>query len=321
MKVLVIGASGFIGQPVAQALSRAGHIVYGLTRSEAKAKQLAAEEVVPIVGEASNPQSWLNIVPTLDVVIEALGGSADLRTLSVALVKAVGEAAKASRPAGSPKISYIYTSGTWVHGESRDEFVCDTTPLLDPVKLVAWRPAVEQAILTDPTVNGIVIRPALLYGKTASLLSSLFEEASNGKVSWYGKPGGRFSLIHPDDLADIYVRAVEKAPIIGGLAIDAGNEYTESVEDFLQKLVQVSGAKGPYELVTPSNSPLTDSQMVLVFEEALATSALLRPYLAKSLLGWQQKKPGLVEGLPLYYAAWQAGKDGKEKSERLFAKA
>ncbi|KAH7925461.1 NAD(P)-binding protein [Leucogyrophana mollusca] len=252
-KVLVIGASGFIGLPVAQALSRAGHTVYGLTRSESKAKQLAADEIIPIVGEPTNPQPWLNIVPTLDVVIEALGGSADLRTLSVALLKAVGEAAKTSRPASAPKISYIYTSGTWVHGESRNDFVSDTTPLLNPVKLVAWRPAVEQAILSDSTVNGIVIRPALLYGKTASLLSSLFEEAANGKVAWYGRPGGRFSLIHPDDLADIYVRAVEKAPILGGLAIDAGNEYTESVGDFLQKLVEVSGAKGPYELITPSN--------------------------------------------------------------------
>ena len=37
-------ASGFIGLPAAQALSRAGHIVYGLTRFEEKAKLLAADE-------------------------------------------------------------------------------------------------------------------------------------------------------------------------------------------------------------------------------------------------------------------------------------
>lgn len=37
-------ASGFIGLPAAQALVRAGHIVYGVTRSESKVKSLAAEE-------------------------------------------------------------------------------------------------------------------------------------------------------------------------------------------------------------------------------------------------------------------------------------
>ena len=37
-------ASGFIGLPVARAFVRAGHVVYGLTRSLQKAKQLAADE-------------------------------------------------------------------------------------------------------------------------------------------------------------------------------------------------------------------------------------------------------------------------------------
>jgi hypothetical protein len=45
MKVLVLGGSGFIGQPAAQALSRAGHSVFVLTRSKEKAKKaLEADE-------------------------------------------------------------------------------------------------------------------------------------------------------------------------------------------------------------------------------------------------------------------------------------
>jgi uncharacterized protein YbjT (DUF2867 family) len=44
MKVLVLGGSGFIGQPASQALSRAGHSVFVLTRSKEKAKALEADE-------------------------------------------------------------------------------------------------------------------------------------------------------------------------------------------------------------------------------------------------------------------------------------
>jgi nucleoside-diphosphate-sugar epimerase len=40
-------ASGFIGLPIAQALVRAGHQVFGQTRSQKKAKQLIAEESRP----------------------------------------------------------------------------------------------------------------------------------------------------------------------------------------------------------------------------------------------------------------------------------
>lgn len=86
------------------------------------------------------------------------------------------------------------------------------------------------------------------------MMEFVFEAAATGRqVTWYGKPGGRFSLIHTDDLADLYVRAVEKAPILGGLAIDVSNDTTESVEDFLQRLIQVSGAKGPHGWIEPTN--------------------------------------------------------------------
>ncbi|KAH0826232.1 hypothetical protein J3R83DRAFT_5690 [Lanmaoa asiatica] len=322
-------SSGSIGFPIAQALSRAGHIVYGVTRSETKAKQLAADEsrfpplpfvretkrpthiyllVFPIIGEPTDTQAWAHLIPTIDVVIEALGGTADLRTIALTLLDAVAAAAQSTRPNGSPKVSFIYTSGVWVHGQSTDEFVSDTTPLSNPVPLVAWRPHVEQAVLKHDRINGIVIRPAALYGKGGSMFESVFEAAETGRqVAWYGKPGGRFSLIHADDLADVYVRAVEKAPILGGLAIDAGNETTEPIDDFLQKLIQVSGAKGPHGWIKPTNP----------FEEALSVTVLLRPYLAKSLLGWQQKKPGLTEGLSLYYAAWKASRNDQPQ-EKLF---
>lgn len=40
----VYSASGYIGWPTVQALSRAGHIVYGLVRQESQAKKLRASE-------------------------------------------------------------------------------------------------------------------------------------------------------------------------------------------------------------------------------------------------------------------------------------
>ncbi|KDQ51278.1 hypothetical protein JAAARDRAFT_62670 [Jaapia argillacea MUCL 33604] len=294
MKVLVLGASGFIGLPVAQALVRAGHVVYGVTRSEAKAKQLAAEEIIPIVAEAGQTEKWVQFASGLDVVIEAIGG-AEIGTLSLKVLKDLSAATQTHRPSHAPKLTYIYTSGTWVHGDSRTEIITDTTPCFKPVDLVSWRVGREQEVLHDPILNTVVIRPALLYGRSGSLLAPLFKSASEGKVAWYGTPGGRYALIHCDDLADLYLRVAEKGQTLGGLVFDAANDLTESADDVLAKLAEVAGVKG-YEYIKPSN----------LYEVALGTTCLLRPYLGRALLGWQPKKPGLVDGLATYYAAWKA---------------
>ncbi|KAH9841468.1 NAD(P)-binding protein, partial [Rhodofomes roseus] len=288
-------ASGFIGLPVAQALIRAGHIVYGLTRSQHKAKQLAAEEIIPIIGETSDPSTWLPMVATLDVIIDAVGGT-NIRALSETLLNATAEAARKYRPAHAPKLTYIYSSGTWVHGDDRKNIVSDTTPLTSPPELVSWRLEQEQRVIHNDVLNGIVIRPALLYGRSGSHLALLFKGAYEGKVAWVGRPGGRYALIHCDDLADMYLLAAEKSVIAAGQIFDAANDFTESVDDLLQRLVVVSGAKGPFEYIEPSN----------LFEIALTTTSLVRPYLARSLLGWRPRKAGLVDHLHIYYSAWKA---------------
>ncbi|KAK7677752.1 hypothetical protein QCA50_019304 [Cerrena zonata] len=295
MKVLVIGATGFIGFPVSQALARAGHIVYGLARTDEKARKLASEEIIPIIGNALDPTSWLSIVAQLDTVIEAVA-TPDLRGIGASLLAAVSEAAEKYRPAGAPKLNYIYTGGTWVHGENRTDFVTDTTPIISPADLVTWRPAHEQAVITNPILNGIVIRPALLYGRSASILSTLYRNAYNGKVSWYGTPGGRYAVVHADDLASLYVLVAEGATIAAGKIFDAANNTTESVDELLSKLVTISGAKGPYEYTSPSN----------LYEKAITTTSLIRPYLARALFGWEPRKAGLVDNLEVYYNAWKA---------------
>jgi len=294
MRVLILGASGFIGLPAAQALVRAGHIVYGVTRSQEKARQLEADEITPIVAGVEDRSKWLPLVKTLDAVIDSLSGP-NLLKIQTDNLNAIISASKELRPAGSAKVSYILTSGTWVHGDNRSEVVSDTTPIYNSIELSAWRPPFETLVVNSTDVTGIVVRPALLYGRSASLLGTLFKSAYEGKAKWHGKPGGRWSLIHQDDLASLYVLVTEKSSILGGKIFDVANDFSESTDDVLQKLVEVSGATS-YEYLEPTNA----------FETALSTSQIVHPYLAKALLGWQPRKGGLVDYLPIYYNAWKA---------------
>lgn len=292
----MLSVTGIIGGPAARALSRAGHMVYGMTRSALQANRLAANEVFPVIGDPACPRDWIDIVHNIDIVIDAVGGE-NSATIAPSLHKAVSDAA-ARRPPGTPPLTYIYTSGMWVHGDDRATIVTDGSPIVSPLQLVAWRPAVEDAILrSSGAVRGIVIRPGLLYGRGGSLFAPLFASAEKGNIVWPGAPGGQYATVHADDLADLYVRVVGHAAALGGLVFDATREHSESVDLLLLRMTEVSSAER-YEYKKPTN----------LLEEALSATIIARPTLARTMLGWESHKPDLVDGLEMYYAAWKARK-------------
>jgi nucleoside-diphosphate-sugar epimerase len=88
----------------------------------------------------------------------------------------------------------------------------------------AWRPAVEKAVVSNKTFNGIVIRPGMVYGRSGSLTAMMFEEATkaaqNGQetFAWPATPGKRWMTIHQDDLAEFFLRVGEAVSVQDSLA-------------------------------------------------------------------------------------------------------
>jgi uncharacterized protein YbjT (DUF2867 family) len=77
-KVLVIGATGYIGRALAQSLRRSGnHVVYGMARSPAKARELEAMEIIPVLGSATDSNNYLAVIRDahIDVVVDAAGAN------------------------------------------------------------------------------------------------------------------------------------------------------------------------------------------------------------------------------------------------------
>jgi nucleoside-diphosphate-sugar epimerase len=81
MKILILGATGeslqssrlmigFIGLPAAQAFVRAGHLVYGQTRSEKSTGDLVKEEIIPVVldpGSDEGVEAFAKVAQDVDV--------------------------------------------------------------------------------------------------------------------------------------------------------------------------------------------------------------------------------------------------------------
>src|SRR5213594_2543866 len=206
MQVFVTGATGYVGWSVATAFRRAGHRVWGLTRTEAKARRLAQQEIEPVVGELGDPKTYAEVAAECAVLVHA---AFEYSANGVAKDKqAIDTLIEAVRRGARPK-TLIFTSGAWVHGDTGDRMVDETTPL-SPIKLVAGRPAHEQLVLEASGVRGLVIRAGCVYGGAGGLTAQ-----------WFAKPGAvvgegrnRWTMVHLDDLACAYVRAAESG--LGG---------------------------------------------------------------------------------------------------------
>jgi nucleoside-diphosphate-sugar epimerase len=112
------------------------------------------------------------------------------------------------------------------------------------VKLEIWRPLIEQTIIESKFINGIVISPGGVYGKSGSLTALWFEDAIKGELFGIGSKDVRWSLVHVDDLADSYVRVVERAELIEGQKFIIVNNQSESMGDMLDAVARITGYKG-----------------------------------------------------------------------------
>ena len=206
MNVFITGATGYIGFNIALAYRRAGHAVWGLTRSSEKAQMLSRHEIRPVVGSLQKPEGWAEAAKNCSVMIHA---AVDYQTDPFALDKQTVEFLLSLANQGHRPKTMIYTSGVWVYGSTGNVAADETTPL-NPPKLVARRPSTEEMVLKAGGLRGLVIRPGCVYGYQGGLTGSWFTAAVKEKaLTAVGDGNNRWTMVHADDLAEAYLRAGE----------------------------------------------------------------------------------------------------------------
>ncbi len=206
MQVFLPGATGYIGTAVAARLRAASHEVSGLARSDAAAARLTAAGIRPVRGDFSNPASVGSAARAADGVI-SLATTYD-PAIDGPAVDAILDAL-----AGSDK-PFVYTSGIWSHGDTGGAVVDETSPP-SPAALVAWRQAVEDRVREGARrgIRTTVIRPAIVYGQGGGIPGGFAESArKEGAARYVGTGENRWPFVHVEDLADLYLLVLERAP-------------------------------------------------------------------------------------------------------------
>lgn len=214
MKIFLTGASGYIGGSLAFALLSKGHEVRALTRSKKSAHEMEALGIVPVLGDLDNLELLKSEAFRADAVINT--ANADHLDAVLALLDGL---------TGTHQ-KIIHTSGSSIVGDDArgnqlsPVIFTEDTPLIVDARKQARRNIDMKVLEAASTgIQSCVIIPSLIYGyglgiqKNSIQVPFLVRNAiENNSVQIVGQGLNAWSNIHIEDLVDLYLLALEKAP-------------------------------------------------------------------------------------------------------------
>ncbi len=295
LRILVTGATGYLGGAIAMRLARAGHQVQGLTRSAERGTALVSLGVDPVIGHLNDPDSYLGALKNCDAIIHAAIDPAGMAAGDRHALDAIKIAVQDGRVR-----RVLYTSGVWVHGDTGGRVIDESAPLA-PVELMRWRAAHEDVVLDLAVLEAavVVFRPGIVYGESRGLVGQMFAEAREKRtVTTPGDGRQHWPLVHRADVAEAYALALEHAK--GGDCFILADESLLTVREIAEAIARVTGAQARV---------WTRDEMVRAlgaYGEALLTSQKVTSAKARRELGWVPRHTSLVHEVGALYQEWQS---------------
>jgi len=228
VKVFVAGATGAIGRPLIKSLTRAGHIAFGMVRSQDSSASLADSGAEPIIGDALDAPSVSAAVAKVrpDVIINEL--TLLPRHYTPTEMKAAAERDARVRLEGNKNLIaaaqqtgvrrfLVQSTGFWYApgdglADEGEPLAYDASPA---VVAGAQRYAELEAMTLGRTeFEGVALRYGFFYGPGTWFVADgdMGEQVRQQQVPIIGSGQGVWSWVHIDDAADATAKALDCAP-------------------------------------------------------------------------------------------------------------
>src|SRR4051812_34392628 len=283
MKVVLTGATGFIGSHVLTELNVHGHEVTALVRNDPDADNVAARGAIPLVVDLYDRPGVVRALSEADAAIHtASPGDQTSADLDSAVVDAAIEAFDGT---GKP---YLHITGAWVYGANTH--ISEVSPI-DAPAMVSWKVPIAQRALDATDMRGVVIAPGVAYGDGGGavpglLLGSPRDDAGN--LIMLGTGHQHWATVHVADLADFFRRALEDDSARGHYVI--GDGLNPTVAEITEAAAVAAGAPGAVAgSEDEARGRLGDLAEVLLLDQGTDAAR------ARADLDWSPSHPGLVD--------------------------
>ncbi len=247
MRILVTGATGFLGSHIAEQLARQGHAVRVLVRRTSDRSFLQGFEAEEALGEVTQPDSLPVVVDGVEAIVHAAGLTKARSAAEFDAVNAGGTAnLLAALDPTQPLRRFVLISSLAAHGPSEDGQ--PRPPEAPPTPITAYGRSKLRAeeIVRSWAGDGraaTIIRPPVIYGPRDRQLLPFFQAACWRLAPLLGGGTNSVSCVYVEDAA----RAAALAATAGDdapsatYALDDGVVYTW--RDLLAAVEQAVGKK------------------------------------------------------------------------------
>lgn len=251
MRVVITGATGFVGSAIVAQLADRGDDVVGLVRDPARAPFRGRSNVSLTRGDLSSVEVLTAQMDGADAVIHAAGQyrvgvrPVDRPAMLEANVGATERVLDAAVAAGVPRIVYVSTVGVFgdTHGRTVDEgYVRDLSSgflsYYDETKFRGHEAAQERIAAGAPIA---IVLPSQVYGPhDHSHASAQIEMAFKGKLRYVALPTTGLRWVHVEDLVAGIVAALDRGRL--------GEAYILSGEQrLLGEAVEIAARSGGHK--------------------------------------------------------------------------
>ncbi len=290
MKVLVTGASGFLGKVVCAELLDRGHDVHALVRrpgSEPPATTLVAGDLTDAERlTAAVSQVAPECVFHLAAEIASQRDAAKTRAVNVDGTRVLIAACEA---AGVRRLVF---SSTVVTGDAKGAVLTEDSEL--PVETEYGRSKQEgERMLRESSLEDVVIRPSHVYGPGGWFAEEFVNRLRQpGRFAVIGSGENWWDVVRVEDVARACVDAGERAP--AGSTYHVADDEPIRFYDFVALAAEALG-KGP-----PRRVPIWLARLAAGADpvRAVTRSAKSSNARIKSELGWEPQFASAREGVP-----------------------
>ncbi len=284
MKVALTGSTGFVGSHILADLHAHGHDVTALVRDDKQAEIVAAQGATPAVVDLYDRPAVVKVLGDTDGAVHtASPGDATSADLDSAVVDA---AIAAFDGTGKP---YLHISGAWVFGTNTA--INDDSPY-DAPAMMSYREPIDRRVLDASGLRGVVIVSSVAYGDGGGGVPGVVlgsPRDPSGNLIMIGTGQQHWSTVHVADLADVFRRVLESDSAQGRFVV--GNGLHPTVAELTEAAAVATGAPGAVQ----GSDEEARARLGDYFAEVLLLDQVTAATRARSELGWQPTRPGLVD--------------------------
>ncbi len=208
VRVLVTGATGFLGGTLALKLAAEGARVRALVRTPSKAGFLRGIPKVELVpGDVTDRDSLTKAVDGCAVVFHCAASFTDWRSQQAVNVGGTRNVAETAAEAKVERLVHVSTIAVYGYRPTGD--ITESAPMVeargDPYNLTKIQ--AEREVVTIATTRNLsytLLRPGQIYGPRGGMWTqSMFQLARRRWVFFPGDGSGSVHAIHVDDVADL----------------------------------------------------------------------------------------------------------------------